>query len=146
MPVKWKPNLQGKTFASINTGKKEMRWPMEEQSSPETGKIQPPTQKTPIRTPVRTKVNKLEKLAGREVAGVGKVKLNQRKISQYLASTIGGVEEEAKVLGNKSPRQTSLPQGRCSPRRASLGAQREAGKAETPRPSPGTSGRVGGVP
>lgn len=90
-------------------------------------------------------VKRLEKLAGREVSGGSGVKLT-KKISQYLTSTIGGDEVETKFLGNKDPRQPSLHSGRCSPRIASLGAQREAVKAAIrSSPSQSTSGREGRV-
>ena len=74
---------------------------------------------------------------------MGKIQLNQKKISQYLTSTKEG-GQEIKALGN-GPRQTSLLQSMCSPRRAFLGAPRETGKATTSKPSPSTSGREGRV-
>ena len=77
--------------------------------------------------------------------GGGKIQLNQIKISQYLTSQKeGGGGEGNKVLGSK-PRHTSLMRSGCSPRRASFGARREAGRNTTPKPPVCTPGREGRV-
>ena len=67
---------------------------------------------------------------------------SQMSICAYL-DKVEGPQGPKKAL--EGSRQTSLPKGKCSDVRASLGAQMMPGKVGSPRPSPGTTSRVGRV-